>query len=179
MLLLSYRTFAERSWRSKRGISVTGGSIARKLSYEYRNKRKTNDFFLPSRKNHPRVRARYTCCAGTCFERYVLLRAIVSFIYTYICGSCTFFRVKLVTRGSSFIETGRRIFRIEKERPFEARFSPMEIIKRRFTSFNRTMKFDRLKQSMTSLVKMLLYIRAWKVFLKRRKTRKHTRFLAL
>lgn len=80
-------------------------------------------FFFPLGKNHHSRDTRV-------FERYVLLRAIVSFIYIYIWMACTFFRVELVARGSSSIETGwfskacRRIFRIgEKGELFRSSFS--------------------------------------------------------
>lgn len=75
-VLLS-RTLVERSWRRKRGISVTA-ALLRQTILRTGIKGRRTIFFLPLGKTTP--------VFERVFERYVLLRAIVSYIWI----ACTF-----------------------------------------------------------------------------------------
>lgn len=76
-VLLS-RTLVERPWRRKRGISVTA-ALLRQTILRTGIKGRRTIFFLPLGKTTP--------VFERVFERYVLLRAIVSYIWI----ACTFF----------------------------------------------------------------------------------------
>lgn len=75
-VLLS-RTLVERPWRRKRGISVTA-ALLRQTILRTGIKGRRTIFFLPLGKTTP--------VFERVFERYVLLRAIVSYIWI----ACTF-----------------------------------------------------------------------------------------